>query len=118
LKDFDLLMARAITVLADFEERPVHELLADLLLPDSDVLRFQESSPSAAAGDVPFDHGLSLLNGARKTLLAAACSTLRPASFHRRMSLTEAEQFLQRCRLGQTERGSFIITVACPLDAV
>lgn len=118
LKDFDLLMARAVAVLADFEERPSHELLADLLLPEADVLRFQESSPASVAGDIPFDRGLSLLQGARKSLLASACSVIRPAAFHLRMSLTDADQFLQRCRLGQTERGSFVLTVACPLDAV
>ena len=118
LRDYDLLMARAVAMIAHFEERPAAELLAELLFPPSDVLKFGESSPAAAAGDVPFEHGLSLLNGARKTLLAAACSTIRPANYHPRMSLGEAEQFLQQCRLGQTERGSFVLTVACPLDAV
>lgn len=118
LKDFDLLMARAVTVLADFEERPSHELLADLLLPEADILRFQESSPACATGDILFDRGLSLLQGVRKALLASACSVIRPLPFHPRMSLNDADQFLQRCRLGQTERGSFILTVACPLDAI
>ena len=32
--------------------------------------------------------------------------------------MVDAEQFLQRCRLGQTERGSYVFTVACPMDAV
>lgn len=118
LMDYDLLMATAVAMVAQFEKRPAAGLLAELLLPPSDILKFGESSPAASAGDVPFEHGLSLVSGARKTLLAAACSTIRPLRFHPRMSLTEAEQFLQQCRLGQTERGSFVLTVACPLDAV
>jgi hypothetical protein len=32
------------------------------------------------------------------------------------LSRAEAEDFVSRCRLGQTERGSFVFTVACPLD--
>jgi hypothetical protein len=118
LQDYDLLMARTVTMIAAFEERPATEVLGELLFPPSDVLKFAESSPAAAAGDVPFEHGLSLLHGVRKTLLAAACSTLRPVTFHPRMSLADAEQFLRQCRLGQTERESFVLTVACPLDAV
>ena len=107
-----------MSILAEKEGRPALEVLNDLLLPPADVLRFQESGPAAANGDVPLDHGIDMMVGARRQLLAAACSELRPQRDHPRMSLAEAEQFLQQCRLGQTERGSFIVTVACPLHAV
>jgi hypothetical protein len=118
LADFDLVMATAVTVIAQHEKRPATELLTELLFPPADILKFAESGPAATSGDVPFVHGLDLLGGTRKILLAAACTTIRPLPFHPRMSLTEAEQFLQQCRLGQTERGSFVLTVACPLNAV
>jgi hypothetical protein len=32
------------------------------------------------------------------------------------LSRSEAEEFVNRCRLGQTERGSFVLNVACPLE--
>jgi hypothetical protein len=51
-------------------------------------------------------------------VLSAACSVVQPQTFHPRLSRTEAEQLLQACRLGQTERGSFTVVIACPLDAV
>ncbi len=89
-----------------------------LLLPPADILRFKESGQAANGGDVPLDHGIELLVGARKQLLAAACSELRPQRYHPRMSLAEADQFLQECRLGQTERSSFTLMLACPLRAV
>jgi hypothetical protein len=116
--DFARVMGDVVAILAEKERRPAQEVLNDLLLPPADVLRFNESGPVADGGDVPLDHGIGLLVGARKQLLAAACSELRPQRYHPRMSLAEAEQFLQQCRLGQTERGSFIVTVACPLHAV
>lgn len=118
LQDFDILMETAISTLAKVEGRYPAELLTELNFPDADVLRFAETSHAAARGDVPFEHGIRLLNGAKKTLLAAACSAIHPAPFHPRMSFTEAEQFIQQCRLGQTERGSFVLTIACPLNAV
>jgi hypothetical protein len=117
LRDFTPRMAEAIAYLAEWEKRPALEVLHDLLLPPADVLRFAEAGPEADGGNVPLEHGLALLAGARKTLLAAACSVIRPQPFHPRLSLAEAEQFLARCRLGQTELGSYVVAVACPLDA-
>jgi hypothetical protein len=112
-------MGDVVSILAEKEKRPAIEILNDLLLPPADVIRFTEAGSATSGGDVPLDHGLALLAGARKALLAAACSERRPRQqFHPRMSLGEAEQFLQAARLGQTERGSFTVTVACPLDAV
>ncbi len=112
-------MGDVISILAEREQRPAIEILNDLLLPPADVIRFTEADATTANGDVPLDHGLALLTGARKALLAAACSERRPRQrFHPRMSLAEADQFLLAARLGQTERGSYTVTVACPLDAV
>jgi hypothetical protein len=34
------------------------------------------------------------------------------------MSRSESAQLLEACRLGQTEQGSFIVKIACPLSAV
>jgi hypothetical protein len=111
-------MGDVINILAEKEKRSAGEILNDLLLPPADVLRFKESGPAADSGDVPLEHGIGLLLGARKQLLAAACSERRPQRYHPRLSLAEADQFLQQCRLGQTERASFTVTVACPLHAV
>lgn len=115
---FGRAMGDVVEILAEKERRPAAEVLNDLLLPPADVLRFKEAGPAANSGDVPLDHGIDLIVGARKQLLAAACSELRPQHYHPRMSLVEADKLLQECRLGQTERSSFTVTVACPLHAV
>ena len=50
--------------------------------------------------------------------MAAACTVLKPQTWHPRKSRTEAEQLLKSCRFGHTEEGSFVIKVSCPLNAV
>jgi hypothetical protein len=117
-RTFTLNMASAIALLAQWEKRPAIEVLGDLLLAPSDIVKFAESSQAAHGGDVPFEHGLTLLRGVRKVLLAAACSTIRPRLCHSRRNLAEAEPFVRQCRLGQTERCSFTVTIACPLEVV
>lgn len=104
--------------IAEIEKRSLEAVLTDLLLPNADVLRFRLIEAQAASGSIPLQDGINLLEGAKKALLAAACSVVSPQSHHPRMSRSEAEQLLGNCRLGQTERGSFVVKIACPLDAV
>ncbi len=85
---------------------------------EADVLRFRVASQQANDGNLPLEQAINLLEGARRSLLAAACSVLAPVRHHRRMSRSEAEQLFRACKLQQTERGSFIMSLACPLRAV
>ncbi|HYT91155.1 MAG TPA: hypothetical protein VEL76_20750 [Gemmataceae bacterium] len=117
LADFGQLMASAVAYLALWEKRPALDVLSDLLLPAGDILRFAESGPATNRGSVPLLHVLDLLTGARTVLLAAACSVLHPTTFHPRLNLGEAGQFLERCQFGPTELSSYVVSVACPLDA-
>jgi hypothetical protein len=114
--DYGVRTAEAIQRLAEFEKRPAKEILNHLLLPPSDLLFFREVSTDAEAGNLPLDHAVRMIDGTKKVLLSEAHSVLVPQPYHPRLSRSEAEDFLSRCRLGQTDRGSFVLTVACPLD--
>jgi hypothetical protein len=119
LDDYGRLMAEVIRKLAAWEKRPAQAVLNDLLLPPADVIRFSLAGPETIRGTVPLERGIDLLAGVRRALLAAACSVIRPQQkFHPRLSRAEPEQLIRSCQLGQTERGSFTATLACPLDAV
>jgi len=114
--DYGGSVAEAVRKLAEFEDRPALEVLNHLLLPPADVLRFKESGPDTETGTAPLDQVISLLEGTKKMLLSMAHSVLTPRRYHPRLSRTEADQFLESCRMGQTERGSFVVTIACPHD--
>jgi hypothetical protein len=116
LSDYAEAVAEAVRKLAEFENRPASEVLEHLLLPPADVLRFREVSPDADVGNLLFEHAVRMINGTRRLLLSAAHSVLVPQPSHPRLSRSEAEDFVNRCRLGQTERGSFVLNVACPLE--
>jgi hypothetical protein len=116
LADYDEAVAEAVRKLAEYERRPAREVLEHLLLPPADLLSFCEISPDAEAGSLPFDHAVRMINGTRRLLLSAAHSVLVQQPYHPRLSRSEAEEFVNRCRLGQTDRGSFVLNVACPLE--
>ena len=116
--DYERRMAEVVWNLAEREGRPAGEILNDLLLPPSDILRFRLSEPAAEPGTLPLEQGIHLLLGAKKALLSAACSVVQPQTFHPRLSRTETEALVASSRMGQTERGSFTVTIACPLGVV
>jgi len=118
-KDTDayaVLAGEAVRKLASWEKRPATAVLNDLLLPPSDVIRFRTSSPEAETGSLPLDRTVQLLTGVRRLLSSVAHSALTPQRYFPRLRRTEAEEFVGRCQVGQTERGSFTLAVACPLD--
>lgn len=118
LDDYAKRLRNVVENLASFEHRPAAEVLNDLLSPDADILRYRVVSPATGRGTIPLVDGIQLLEGAKRSILAAACSVVQPSPYHPRMSRTEAQQLLNACQLGQTERGSYSVSIACPLRAV
>lgn len=115
--DFEEQMGRVLAKLAESEGRSERSVLHDLYVSQMDTLRYRVQSPAASRGTLPLEQGISLLEGARRTLLAAACTVLSPQrTYHPRMSFSPAEEFVDTCELAQTEEGSFGIVVRCPLQ--
>lgn len=115
--EFAKLMLEVAEKIAGLERRSVLEVVNDLLNPDADVVRYRIADPSISS-DLSLLRGIEVLEGAKRSLLAAAHSILNPQRYHPRLSRTEARLFVDQCRLKQTEHGSFVVAIACPLDAV
>lgn len=116
LADYAEAMVVIARRLATHERRSAESVLHDLLQPRRDLLRFGLEGDAMRDGGINLADGLDLVNGVRKALLASACSVKRPRSFHPRLGLAEADAFVRQCRMGQTEVGSFVLTVETPLD--
>lgn len=115
LADFVQRVADVVQMLAAVEERSPWAILNDLLIPPADVIRLQVTAPDSTLGLLPLDEGIHLIEGGRAMLLAAACSAHQPQSYYPRQAFKEATNFLRSCRLGQTERGSFVATIMAPV---
>lgn len=117
IKDDNLsLMYEAVRTLADDEQRSPREVWRDLLLPPADVMQLRVQS-GLDADTMPLGEGLQLLQSGRDLLLAAACSAHQPQASYARQTYAPAQEFLNGCRLGQTERGSFVATILAPVPA-
>lgn len=116
--DFADRMREAVERLVDFEKRPPTSVITDLMNYDADVLRFRVASQGTERGTLPLIQAIDLLTGAKQSLLSAAHSVLTPLKHHPKLSRNEAVQLLEACRMGQTEQGSFVVSISCPMRAV
>ena len=113
LGDYANVVSQLIEIFARAAETDELSLYRDLVTADRDVIRVRATE--GGEGAVPLNNGLDLLRGAHDMVLAAACSLDSPRPLYRAGSNREASDYLRSIRLGQTEHGSFTVTLLTPV---
>lgn len=116
-RDFEERLQEFVARLAAIEGEDRDLLVTNLRYAAADLVRVRLVSPRVGPGEVPIDDGADLIEGARSMILAAACATVqtRP-SFGPRMP-GQAVDYVDHVRLGQTERGSYVLTIISAVAA-
>lgn len=116
-RDFVRRMAELVNDLADAEDRSAVEVLRDLTMAPFDVVKVR--SPDADDyGSVPLNVGIGLHQESMNLVLAAANATASPSprrSFTGRQ-FEEVTAYMGSLRLGQSQRGSFILSILSRWD--
>jgi hypothetical protein len=115
LGDYAQRMADLVVALATIEQRPLWEILNDLSGPSGDLFRVKIDGAVTSQGSFPLDDAIKLFQGGRQVLWASAFGLLRPEPLHPHRKIKQVEDFMKTCRLGQTERGSFVATIFAPV---
>lgn len=108
--DYALVVSRIILSLAETEERDELTIARDLSLAHFDRISIRVPG-DYDDGSVSVDAGVTLFEKSRQMLLSAACSALRPQSSFSLGKNRDAIYYINNVRLGQTERGSFVINL-------
>jgi hypothetical protein len=109
IDDFPQRIADIIRTLETVEDRSQIEILSDLTSTRSDVVRVRR--PGAIDGTLPLVDGPDLVQSAYDMLLAAACSATAPRLYYQGKRPGQATDYISKARLGQSERGSYVLTV-------
>lgn len=113
--DFPIRIGEVIRTLEMIEKRSQEEILADLLTASSDLIRIRSLAPEAGDGTVQLDAGVRLVEHSRDLIMAAACATVTTKAYWARRKPAQAVDFIEGVRMGQTERGSYVLTIHCPV---
>ena len=112
LRDYQLVVAHLLEIFASVAELDEITLYRDLVTADRDVIR---ARVDGGDNTVTINEGANLVAGCRDALLAATCSLHDPRPAYRAGANQEANDFLKQVRLGQTEPGSFVVTLLPPV---
>ncbi|RTL77541.1 MAG: hypothetical protein EKK36_01985 [Bradyrhizobiaceae bacterium] len=100
--------------LEEVENRSQLEILKDLHNSGFDVVRLAAQSPGTTDGTVKIDAGVHLFEQAREILMAAACAAVKPRPVFHSRKPQQALDYMSKARLGQTEHGSYVLTLLSP----
>ena len=113
LGDYANVVSTLIVIFARVANVDELSLYRDLVTADRDVIKMR--APDSDDGAVSLDNGVDFVRGASDLLLAAACSYDNPQPLYRLGANKEARAYLRQMRLGQTEQGSFVVTLLSPV---
>jgi hypothetical protein len=104
-------MSDVLSTLEQKEERSQIEILNDLNFSNADIVRIKSDVREAADGTLPLEEAVALVQRAKEAILAAACATIEPRAYFAPRKFGQALDYLKKVKMGQTERGSYTVTV-------
>ena len=113
LGDYATVVSRLIAVFAQVADQDELTVYRSLVMGDRDVVRIRLADSDD--GSLELNEGVDLVSGARDLIRSAACSLSRAQPVYRAGAIQEARELLEQVRLGQTDQGSFVITVLTPV---
>ena len=116
LADYPRRIANILDTLAEVENRSQLEIVRDLATASSDVIRVRVASPSGADGSLALEKGVSMFENVKDILLSAARAAVAPRAYYRSRLPGPADDYMRKVRLGQTEHGSYVVTLVCPVS--
>jgi hypothetical protein len=112
--DYSVAMSQIVDILARTEDRDAQAVLRDLTIADVDLIRVR-AHEAEEDGSISIARGVDLVQQSHDMLLAAACAAAQPKRAYRAGSNKEASDYMSTVRIGQTERGSFVLTLVSPV---
>jgi hypothetical protein len=114
LGDYAAAVSSVIGAFAKEADTDEFSIYRDVLGADHDVVRVR-AVVDDDDGSIPIDAGVEIVRQSRDMLLAAACSIHNPLPYYRAGANRDATDYMRSVKLGQTEIGSFVVTLLAPV---
>ena len=112
LGDYASVVSTLIKIFAQVADQDELTVYQSLATGDRDVVRIRVADSDD--GSLGLNQGVDLVRGARDLIQSAACSLYQKQAVYRAGANQIAKTFLEQMRLGQTDQGSFVVTVLTP----
>lgn len=112
--DYPESIYHAVETMAVTEDKSVEQIILELLNPMSDILRVRHIGKDVENGSILVEDAINLFDNAKKMLLNATLDILSYKKIHKGRIPEDVSKFINSCRYGQTEIGSYVISLVCP----
>lgn len=112
--DYSESIYHSVELIAATEDKSVEQIILELLNPMSDILRVRHISKDVENGSILVEDAINLFDNAKKMLLNATLDILSYKKIHKGRIPEDVSKFINNCRYGQTEIGSYVISLVCP----
>jgi hypothetical protein len=91
-------------------------VLRDIHGSSADLIRLELSGPAVIDDSLALPQGAVAFARAHELMLAAACAAVEPRAVYATRKPAQAIEYVSRLRLGQTEPGSYVVTILSPVS--
>jgi hypothetical protein len=115
LRDYLQRLSEAIRILVEYENRSSQKIIKDISNFNSDIVKIRVISSDVENGAIPLDDGVLLFEKAKDLLVSTTLSTFAKKRFFSGSWPVVVTDFMRSLKFGQTERGSYIVSVLAPI---
>lgn len=115
--DFDRVFDRMVKRLAALENRSPAQIERDMSETSSDAISFRVLLDGGRASRLPLAYAPTIFKAAHDVTIAAANAASRTRPSYRNWT-KQVHDFATRAEVGQTEAGSYVVRILCPVTHV
>lgn len=113
--DYYKVMRESLSTIAFFEHTSLKGLFNRLINPTSDILKWRIADDETSLGAISFNSMSNNIDYIKDMLSSTCVDILFPATYHKKVLVKEVQEQMATYRFGQTEIGSYILNIVCPL---
>ncbi len=113
--DYNKVLTESLKSVSEYLSINLESLLANLLYPAYDVLKWRISNESTTRGTISLESFPQLLDSIKNTFSSALKDIENPALKHFKVNTKDATNLFKDLQVGQTEIGSYVINILSPL---
>ena len=113
--DYSRILNDSIQEIAAYEHKTIEEFLNKLLNPSYDIMKWRIASIDTNKGRIPFFAMTDAIDRIKDMMATVCLDTISPQRYHSMLYTADVKKHLEGYSFGQTEMGSYIINLLCPL---
>lgn len=112
--DYNTVMETTVGSIAKFLRMSEESFIIKAMNPAYDILKWRIAEGETTVGNISFDSMVNAIESIKNMLIASCQDVSTPATNHKKRT-KENDKKLSECKFGQTEIGSYLFNVLCPL---